>query len=88
MTPFQPDGSLVWRTPMQERESILFTVIQGLGLNMSGLALLASAGFALGPVALTGTILAIIVKLIGDSQLVRAYWLWQAIENDGIPRDM
>jgi hypothetical protein len=63
---------------MRGHESVLLTVIQGLGLNVSGLALLASAGFALGPLALTGTLLAIVIKLIGDSHLVRAYWLWQA----------
>ncbi|MGY2710145.1 hypothetical protein [Thermostichus sp. MS-CIW-28] len=63
---------------MSERETVLWMWVQGLGLNLSGLALLAAAGTAFGPLSWTGTTVAVMLKLIGDSQLVRGYWLWQS----------
>ncbi|MFS8876155.1 hypothetical protein [Synechococcus sp. R5-13] len=63
---------------MSERETVLWMWVQGLGLNLSGLALLAAAGAAFGPLSWTGATVAVMLKLIGDSQLVRGYWLWQS----------
>lgn len=63
---------------MSERETVLWMWVQGLGLNLSGLALLEAAGAAFGPLSWTGATVAVMLKLIGDSQLVRGYWLWQS----------
>lgn len=63
---------------MSERETVLWMWVQGLGLNLSALALLAAAGAAFGPVGWTGAGVAIMLKLIGDGQLIRGYWLWQS----------
>ncbi|MDT7945340.1 MAG: hypothetical protein RRA39_03400 [Cyanobacteriota bacterium PSP.bin.10] len=63
---------------MSERETVLWMWVQGLGLNLSGLALLAAAGTAFGPLSWTGATVAVMLKLIGDGQLVRGYWLWQS----------
>ncbi|MEN9226893.1 MAG: hypothetical protein Q6L60_15500 [Thermostichus sp. HHBFW_bins_43] len=63
---------------MSGRETVLWMWVQGLGLNLSGLALLAATGTIFGPVGWTGTAVAVMLKLIGDGQLVRGYWLWQS----------
>ncbi len=63
---------------MVEHETVLWMWVQGLGLNLSGLALLAAAGNVFGPLGWTTTTVAVMLKLIGDSQLVRGYWLWQS----------
>jgi hypothetical protein len=53
-------------------------LVQGFGLNVSGLLLLACAGAFFGPLSWTGTGIALTIKLIGDAHLMRAYWLWQS----------
>ncbi|MFS8860284.1 hypothetical protein [Synechococcus sp. B60.1] len=63
---------------MLERETVWWMGVQGLGLNLSGLALLAAAGATFGPLGWTSATVAVMLKLIGDSQLLRAYWLWQS----------
>ena len=60
-----------------ERETMLTMLAHGLGLNVSGLVLLAGAGAILGPLSWSGMVVALLLKLIGDSHLIRAYWLWQ-----------
>ncbi len=70
---------------MSERETVFGMWVQGLGLNLSALALLAAAGTIFGPVGWTGTGVALLLKLIGDGQLIRAYWLWQSQQQQGKP---
>ncbi|GAB4211107.1 MAG: hypothetical protein OHK0012_02960 [Synechococcales cyanobacterium] len=53
-------------------------VLQGLGLNLSGILLLAATTSALGPLGWAGTTVAFAIKCIGDAQWIRAYRLWQA----------
>jgi hypothetical protein len=62
---------------MSDRETMLSMLSQGIGLNLSGLILWAGGGMILGPLGWTSTLLAIALKLIGDGQLIRAYWMWQ-----------
>ncbi|NJK63638.1 MAG: hypothetical protein HC921_13995 [Synechococcaceae cyanobacterium SM2_3_1] len=62
---------------MSDRETMLSMLSQGVGLNLSGLILWAGGGMILGPLGWTSTLLAIALKLIGDGQLIRAYWMWQ-----------
>lgn len=62
---------------MMERETMPTMLAQGLGLNASGLLLLAGAGAVLGPLSWSCLVVAVVLKLIGDSHLIRAYWLWQ-----------
>ncbi len=67
---------------MSDRESLLGMGVQGLGLNLSGLALLVAAGTAFGPLSWTGVV-AVMLKLIGDSQLLCGYWHWQSRRQEG-----
>jgi len=53
-------------------------VLQGLGLNVSGILLLSATTSVLGPLGWAGTTVAFAIKLIGDTQWIRAYRLWQA----------
>ncbi len=57
-------------------------VLQGLGLNVSGILLLSATTSVLGPLGWAGTTVAFAIKLIGDTQWIRAYRLWQAQQSD------
>lgn len=57
-------------------------VLQGLGLNVSGMLLLAATTSVLGPLGWAGTTVAFAIKFIGDTQWIRAYRLWQAQQQD------
>ncbi len=67
------------------RETLGSMMIQGIGLNLTGLWLLLGTGLILGPLGWTGTGVAITLKLIGDGQLIRAYWLWRAQHAQPVP---
>ncbi len=66
------------KSSYEPRETLGSMVVQGIGLNLTGLLLLGGTGLILGPLGWTGTGVAVALKLIGDSHLIRAYWLWQS----------
>lgn len=62
---------------MSDRDTLISLTTQGLGLNLSGLLLVMGGQIILGPLGWTSLSIALLLKLIGDSQLVRAYWIWK-----------
>jgi hypothetical protein len=63
---------------MSNRDTLISLTTQGLGLNLSGLLLVIGGQSVIGPLGWTSLSVALLLKLIGDSQLMRAYWIWKA----------